>query len=389
MPRPQRTATNDWREFLEERERQQLLRRLVPSEARAPGVAVRGGREYVDFSSNDYLGLSTHPAVVAAAREAVERHGVGAGASRLMSGDLAIHHALEEEVASFKGTGAALVFNSGYQANTGIVPALLGRHDAVFADQLCHASQLDGALLSRAKLLRFRHNDPEHLERLLERHRGAFRRALVMTESVFSMDGDRAPLSVLLAACRRHGCLFLVDEAHATGVFGPQGRGCVEAEGLGGEVDLVMGTFSKALGAFGAYLAASRDLVDFLVNSARSFIYSTALPAPVIAAALAGLRLCAAGQTRGEELLRRSAAFRAALAANGWAAGGGSQIVPVAVGDSARAVALSQMLAERGYLALPVRPPTVPEGSARLRFSLTVAHDDAQLRGVVEALGAP
>ncbi|MBE0605818.1 MAG: aminotransferase class I/II-fold pyridoxal phosphate-dependent enzyme, partial [Deltaproteobacteria bacterium] len=221
---------DDWKDFLDERERRQLLRRLVPSSDRAPALAVRGGREFVDFSSNDYLGLSSHPALVAAAREALDRYGVGSGASRLMSGDLAIHHELEDGVAMFKGTEAALVFNSGYQANTGIVPALFGRRDAVFADQLCHASQLDGALLSRAKLLRFRHNDPEHLDRMLAKHRRAFERALVMTESVFSMDGDLAPLADLLAVCRRHRCRFMVDEAHATGVFGPQGRGCVEAE---------------------------------------------------------------------------------------------------------------------------------------------------------------
>jgi 8-amino-7-oxononanoate synthase len=377
-----------WKEFLEERERRGLLRRLSPADARGPAVSVRGGREYADFSSNDYLGLSSHPALVRAAGEALDRYGVGAGASRLMSGDLAVHHELEAAVAEFKGTEAALVFNSGYQANTGIVPALFGRHDGILADQLCHASQLDGALLSRAKLLRFRHNDPEHLERLLARHRAGFRRALVMTESVFSMDGDRAPLRDLLEASRRHRCLLMVDEAHATGVFGPQGRGCVEAEGLAGEVDLVMGTFSKALGGFGAYLAAPRTVVEYLVNSARSFIYTTALPAAVIAADLAALRLCLAGETAGEELLRRAARFREALRAHGWKAGGESQIVPVFAGESDRAVALSRGLAGRGYLALPVRPPTVPEGAARLRFSLTAAHTDRQLSGVVEALGA-
>jgi len=377
-----------WKEFLEERERRELLRRLSPSASRAPAVAVRGGREYVDFSSNDYLGLSSHPALVRAAKEALDRYGVGAGASRLMSGDLAIHHELEAAVAEFKGSEAALVFNSGYQANTGIVPALFGRRDGVFADQLCHASQLDGALLSRAKLVRFRHNDPDHLSHLLGKHRAGFGRALVMTESVFSMDGDRAPVGALLEASRRHRCLLMVDEAHATGVFGPQGRGCVEAEGLAGQVDLVMGTFSKALGGFGAYLAAARTVVECLVNAARSFIYTTALPPAVIAADLAALRLCLAGETRGEELLRRSAAFREALRAKGWTVGGESQIVPVTVGESARAVALSKALAERGYLALPVRPPTVPEGGARLRFSLTAAHTDRQLSGVVEALGA-
>jgi len=377
-----------WKEFLEERTRRELLRRLVPSSGRAPALVVRGGREYVDFSSNDYLGLSGHPALVRAAKEALEAFGVGAGASRLMSGDLSIHHELEAAVATFKGAEAALVFNSGYQANTGIVPALFGRHDGVFADQRCHASQLDGALLSRARLFRFRHNDPEDLSRLLAKHRAAFRRALVMTESVFSMDGDRAPLSALLEASRRHRCLLMVDEAHATGVFGPQGRGCVEAEGLSGRVDLVMGTFSKALGGFGAYLAASRTVVEYLVNCARSFIYTTALPAAVIAADLAALRLCLAGETRGEELLRRAAAFRDALRALGWTVGGESQIVPVVVGESGRAVALSKSLADRGFLALPVRPPTVPEGSALLRFSLTTAHTDRQLADVVEALGA-
>ncbi len=378
-----------WKEFLEERERLQLLRRLSPSEGRRPGVALRGGRHFVDFSSNDYLGLSSHPALVDAARDALDRYGVGAGASRLMSGNLAIHHELEEEVAAFKGTDGSLVFNSGYQANTGIIPALFGRHDVVLADQFCHASQLDGARLSRATLVRFRHNDPEHLSALLEKHRGSFRKGLVMTESVFSMDGDRAPLLPLLEASRRHRCFFMVDEAHATGVFGPQGRGCVEADGLTGEVDLVMGTFSKALGSFGGYLAASRTIVDFLVNSARSFIYSTALPAPVIAANLAALRLCLAGETHGGELLRRSEGFRDALRKNGWIVGGVSQIVPVVVGESSRAVALSAFLAERGFLVLPVRPPAVPEGSARLRFSLTSAHKDSQLKDAMEALGAP
>jgi 7-keto-8-aminopelargonate synthetase-like enzyme len=209
-----------------------------------------------------------------------------------------------------------------------------------------------------------------------------------MTESVFSMDGDLAPLRLLLEICRRHRCLFMVDEAHATGIFGPQGRGCVEAEGLTGEVDLVMGTFSKGLGGFGAYLAASRVIVDFLVNSARSFIYSTSLRAPVIAANVAALRLCAAGEVRGSELLRRSSEFREKLRGAGWIVGGESQIVPVVVGGSGRAIALSNSLAERGFLVLPVRPPTVPEGSARLRFSMTSAHKSSQVKGLLEALGA-
>ena len=378
----------NWEKFLEEREQARLIRRLFPSEERRPGIVVREGKEFVDFSSNDYLGLSSHPAVVAAARDALERYGVGAGASRLMSGSLSIHHELEEEIAAFKGTERALVFNSGYHANIGIVPALFGRHDLVVADVLSHASQLDGALLSRAKLIRFRHNDPEHLLVLLDKYRDKFRKCLVMTESVFSMDGDLAPLRDLLEICRRRRCLLMVDEAHATGVFGAKGKGRVEAEGLAGEVDLVMGTFSKALGGFGAYLAASRVIVEFLVNSAHSFIYSTALPAAVIAANLAALRLCLAGETRGGELLRRSSELREKLREMGWTVGGDSQIVPVMIGESGRAVALSDSLAGRGFLVLPVRPPTVPEGSARLRFSVTTAHANSQINGLLYAISA-
>jgi len=378
-----------WEKFLEKRERTRLLRRLSPSEARRPGIVVRGGKEFVDFSSNDYLGFSSHPSVVAAAKDALDRYGVGAGASRLMSGDLSVHHELEEEVAAFKGTERALVFNSGYHANVGIVPALFGRHDLVIADALSHASQLDGALLSRATIIRFRHNDTEHLSALLEKHRDKFRKCLVMTESVFSMDGDLAPLRDMVEICRRHRCFFMVDEAHAAGIFGAHGRGRVEAEGLAGEVDLVMGTFSKALGGFGAYIAASRVIVEFLVNSARSFIYSTALPAPVIAANLAALRLCIAGEARGVDLLRRSSEFREKLRAKGWIVVGGSQIVPVVVGESGRAVELADSLFKRGFLVLPVRPPTVPEGSARLRLSITAAHADFQINGLLEAIGGP
>ena len=378
-----------WERFLEEREQARLLRRLSPSEERRPGIAVRGGREFVDFSSNDYLGLSSHPAIIAAAKDAMNRYGMGAGASRLMSGSLSIHHELEEEVAAFKGAQRALVFNSGYHANLGAVPALFGRHDLVVADFLCHASQLDGALLSRAKLVRFRHNDPEHLSALLGKYRESFRKCLVMTESVFSMDGDLAPLKELLEICRRHDCFFMVDEAHAAGVFGACGRGRVEAEGLTGEVDLVMGTFSKALGGFGAYIAASRVIVEVLVNSARSFIYSTALPAPVIAANLAALRLCLAGETQGGELLRRSSVFREKLRGKGWTVGGESQIIPVMAGESGRAIELSESLAKQGFLVVPVRPPTVPEGSARLRFSMTSAHTNSQTERLLEAIGAP
>lgn len=372
--------------WLAQRESGGLLRRLSPLDGRRPGRAVQGGREYVDFSSNDYLGLSHHPDLIAAASRALESCGVGTGASRLMSGDLKLHHALEEEVAAFKGRESALVFNSGYQANTGVIPALVGRHDVIFADRLCHASQFDGAALSRARLLRFAHNDVEHLQTLLERERTRHDRALILTESVFSMDGDLAPLRALVELKERHRCLLMVDEAHATGVFGRAGRGLAEAEGVGARVDVLMGTFSKALGGFGAYLAAARVMTDYLVNSARSFIYSTSLPAAVIAADLAALAVCRREPGRGPALLARAEKFRAAVVAAGWSAAGSSQIVPVMVGESAAALRHAQELLRRGFRVLAVRPPSVPEGTARLRLSICQDHSEEDLSSVAEAL---
>lgn len=373
-------------QFLKQRQAQHTLRVLSPLTSRRPGKAIQAGREYVDFSSNDYLGLSSHHELIDAARAALESFGVGASASRLMSGDLEAHHELEEETAAFKGKEDALLFNSGYQANVGIIPAMAGRQDAVFADRLSHASLMDGILLSRAKCFRFRHNDTEHLERLLEQHRKNFESALIVTESVFSMDGDRAPLRRLVELKNRYGCTFFVDEAHATGVFGSQGRGCVNEDDLTEDVELVMGTFSKALGGFGAYLAASHDVVHYLTNAARSFVYSTALPAAVVAADLAAIRLCSKGLDRGSILLQKAERFRQALRSSGFLVLGSSQIVPVVIGDTEKTVCLSEGLLERGFRVLPVRPPTVPEAQSRLRFSLCYFHSDEELQAVVEAL---
>lgn len=379
----------DLRGFLDRRREEGNLRTLAPLDARGPGRAVRDGRELIDFSSNDYLGFSAEPAVKAAAEAAVRRHGVGSGASRLMSGDLTIHHELEGEIAAFKRKEAALLFNSGYQANVGIIPALVGRNDVVFADRASHASLLDGVLLSRAEHLRFRHNDLEHLRSLLERHRKEHRNALIVTETVFSMDGDLAPLPEIVELSELYDCRLLVDEAHATGVFGPQGRGRVEEAGLSDRVDYIMGTFSKALGGFGAYLAACRVAADYLVNAARSFVYSTSLPPAVVAADLAAVRLCVEEDWRGAELLAAADRFRRRLLQRGWRVLGDSQIVPVVVGESAEAVRLSTRLREQCIYVLPVRPPTVPEGKARLRFSLCYGHTDEQLERTLEALGEP
>jgi 8-amino-7-oxononanoate synthase len=371
-------------EFLSARRNEGLLRELRPISARRDGRVRVGAREYLDLSSNDYLGLAGHPRMSQAAKQALDEFGAGACASRLMGGDLDIFHRLEERVAKFKSTESALVFNSGYQANVGIFSALLGRGDAAFADRASHASILDGIRLSGARLFRFRHNDPAHLESLLKRERAKFKDALIATETVFSMDGDRAPLRELADLKERHGCRMFVDEAHATGVFGATGSGVVEADGLAGRIELVLGTFSKALGSFGAYLATSQPIVDYLVNTCRSFIYSTALPPAVIACNRVSLDLVAEESWRRETVLDRSTRFRELLRERGFAAIGASQIVPVILGDNRRALAFAKALQEKGYWVVAVRPPTVPPGQARLRFSLTALHSWDALRKLAD-----
>ena len=372
-------------EFLEKRREQGLLRTLKPVESPVNGRIIVEGREYVDFSSNDYLGLSGHPAIKAAALAAMEKYGTSSSASRLLTGDLRIHHELEERVAIFKGKEAALLFNSGYQANVGIAAALYGKDDAIFMDRLCHASLIDGAALSGAKVFRFRHNDAQHLAALLEVNRLKFSEALVVTESVFSMDGDVAPLPELVEVKQRFNCQMLVDEAHATGIFGPGGAGLVEAGGLTPQVEIIMGTFGKALGGFGAYVAASHEIIATLVNACRSFIYTTALPPMVVAGNIAAIELVCADPGRGAQLLGLSGEFRKLLEQGGLPVRGSSQIVPVVLGDAARTVRASEMLKDAGFWVAPIRPPTVPEGESRLRFSLTSRMDQGQIVQVARA----
>lgn len=377
---------SDRRQFLNRRQENDLLRARRPVEERKSGELRQNGQAMVDFSSNDYLGLTSHPALLAAARRALDRFGTGSGASRLMSGDLDIHHELEQATAHFKNKEAALLINSGYQANTGLIPSLAGRHDAIFADRLCHASLIDGALLSRARLFRFRHNDAEHLDGLLKAHRTEYENALIITESVFSMDGDLAPLPDLVQLKDRHSGELLVDEAHATGIFGSNGAGYLEQLGLSGRVEFIMGTFSKALGGFGAYVAATRADIEYLVNAMRSFIYSTALPPSVVASDLAAIELCRKGKTGGDELLQRARRFREDLESRGLRVRGESQIVPVMIGESTWALDAGEKLMEQGFRVVPVRPPTVPSGQARLRISLSTAHTDQQIQDLTEAL---
>ena len=366
-----------------ERETKSLVRTLRPARSRECGYWHGPKRSLVDLSSNDYLSLSNHPALKQAAMRAIEEMGTGAGGSRLLSGDLALHHQLESRVARFKGKPAALVFNSGYQANVGLLSALCQKGDAMYCDRLSHASLLDGARLSGARLFRFQHNDVDHLASLLKKHAHDFGTSLVVTESVFSMDGDLAPLQAMAELKQALPFTWLVDEAHATGLFGEHGSGCAAHQGVTDHVDLVMGTFSKALGSFGAYVACSEAIKAWLINTCRSFIYSTALPPGVIGANLAALDRVMEEPCRRERVLASAADLRSRLQALGWPVCGASQIVPVITGTSEKAVTLSQALEAGGFRCAPVRPPTVPEGQARVRLSVCYDHDQAVLDRLV------
>jgi len=373
-------------EFLKSRTKEGILRVLNPADTRKEGNIFFDNKEYVDFSSNDYLGLSSHPALKAAAQTAMDKFGTGSCASRLLSGDLKIHHELEEKTALFKQKEAALVFNTGYQANTGIISSLFKKTDCIFLDKLSHASIIDGVLLSGARFFRFNHNDTDHLEVLLTKERKKFKNSLIISETVFSMDGDFAPLKDLARLKRKYDCKILVDEAHATGIFGKNGSGMAEAEGLTQEMDLIMGTFSKALGSFGAYIVCSQKIKDYLINSCRSFIYSTSLPPAVIAANIASLEIIKKEPIRRKTLLENARYFRDELKKQQLPVLGSSQIVPLVTGSTEKTLSLSKVLRERGFYILPIRPPTVAAGSARLRFSLTYHHTKDMLKKVAQCL---
>jgi len=371
------------KEFLKEKEKNNLLRVLRPADSRKEGLIYIKGKKYIDFCSNDYLGLSEHPAIKDISKETLEKFGTSSSASRLLSGDLALHHELEEKIASFKSKEDALIFNTGYQANVGVISALSGRRDVVFSDKLNHASIIDGIVLSGAKLFRFFHNDTVQLESLLKRERHKFKGCLIITESVFSMDGDKAPLKRLASLAKEYNSKFMVDEAHATGIFGENGSGLVEEQEISDKVDIVMGTFSKALGSFGAYIACSTKIKEYLINTCRSFIYSTALPPSVIAANIKSLELVKNEPIRRKTLLENSDYLRENLKKHGFKIKSSSQIIPLLTQESDRAVKLSEKLRERGHWVLPIRPPTVPRGESRLRFSLTYHHTKDMLEGLI------
>lgn len=369
--------------FLEEKKHAGLSRALKAASYRKDGVIHIGEKDYIDFSSNDYLGLTNHPVLKDAAKRAIESLGTGSAASRLLSGDLEIHHRLEEETALLKDKESSIIFNSGYQANLGIINALCSKGDVIFFDRLSHASITDGILLSKAGHFRFRHNDCGHLKFLLEKKRRNFKNAFIITETVFSMDGDMAPLEDIVKIKERYDCKIMVDEAHATGVFGKNGAGMVEEKNLSGKIDFIMGTFSKALGSFGAYFACSEKVKDYLINTCRSFIYSTALPPSVIAANLSSLKLLKEEPFRRKSLLENAVYLRGTLKQKGFPVRGSSQIVPLIVGGSEKAVKLSRTLMEKGWWVLPIRQPTVPAGEARLRFSLSYFHAREMLEELV------
>ena len=363
------------------------LTRRVRTTARGPGArAVRGDARMIAFCDNDYLGLSQHPAVIEAAADATRRYGAGAGASRLVTGSGPLYEALEAHIARLKGTEAACVFGSGYLANIGIIPAFAGPRDLILGDELMHACMHAGAKLAGEATHLFRHTDVADCEHLLRQHRGAAGTCLVLTEGVFSMDGDRAPVAALADLARRHEAWLLVDDAHALGVIGG-GRGSGSgADGAPLGIDFAMGTLSKAAGAYGGYVAASRAAVDYLVNRARSLIFTTGLPPGVLAAADAALRLIEEDKMLTALPLARARAFTAAIGLPE----AQSAVAPLVLGDEERALTASAALEERGFLVTAIRPPTVPPGTSRLRFTFSAAHsedDVAKLVAAVRSLG--
>ena len=368
--------------------RRRRLRALEPLD----GGRVRlDGRELIDFSSNDYLGLSRHPLLIARAQEWAGRWGTGSGASRLVRGTFQAHADIEARLAVLKGTEAALLFASGWQLNAAVLPALFAAGAdqgpaLVFADRLVHASLHHGCQAAGVRQIRFRHNDLDHLESLLAEHAGEKGRRFILTESVFSMDGDEADVVRLADIAARHGAFLYLDEAHATGVRGPRGMGLA---GLAPRrIDLVMGTFSKALGSFGAYAAGSRALIDYLVNACSGFIYTTAPPPPVLGAIDAALELVLGMDAERERLNGMSARLRQALAGAAIdTAGSTTQIVPAVVGDEAETLAVSRRLEAEGMLAVAIRPPTVPRGSSRIRFALSAAHASEDVERLISAIG--
>ncbi|VGO22053.1 8-amino-7-oxononanoate synthase [Pontiella sulfatireligans] len=365
----------DWIQPILDEAKLQGLERTARVCPEAGGIIKIDGKEVLNFSSNDYLDLARHPHVIDRSRQALDQFGIGSTASRLVTGTLPIHEELEARIAKEKGYEAALVFGSGYMANAGTIPILAGRDDFIFADKLVHASMIDACKLSGAKLVRFAHNDVQAVEKRLEQYSDHAGRKLVITESVFSMDGDIAPLTEIAETAEKHGAMLMVDEAHSTGTFGPNGAGLIREHELESNVTVSMGTMSKAMAGYGGFVACSEKLRQLLVHSARAFIYTTAPPPAVIGAALGALDVFEASPRLGYILQANADYFRSLLHEAGLdTLQSQSQIIPIVIGNNEKAVAISQLLRSEGIIAAAIRPPTVPAGSARLRISITLAH---------------
>lgn len=371
---------------LDSLDRKHLRRRPITHDGRLSARLSIEGRELLNFGSNDYLGLAGDERLSEAVSEATAKIGWGSGASPLVTGRTDLHRRLEQRLAEFETNEAALLFSSGFAANIGAIASLVGQGDAVFCDRNNHASIWDGCRLSRADVRVYPHNDCRRLAELLETSERYCRR-LIVTDGLFSMDGDLAPLAELAELAERHDAMLMVDEAHATGVFGPNGRGTAEHLGVEDCVHVRVGTLSKALGCSGGFVSGSHVLIEWLVNRARSYIFSTASPAAASAASLAALDIVRDEPERRELLLARAEKLRGELRERGWNTGeSASQIVPIIVGDPQRAVSLSAKLFERGIFAPAIRPPTVPEGEAMLRISLTAGHTEDMIASLLESL---
>ena len=368
-------------------EQKHLRRRLIVRNGPQSARSSIGGCELVNFGSNDYLGLAADPRLARAVTEAIVTEGWGSGASPLVTGHAALHRQLEERLAAFEGTEAALLFSSGFAANSGAIAAMVGPGDAVYCDSKNHASLFDGCRLSRADVRVYPHGDCRRLAALLDASKQRGRR-LIVTDALFSMDGDLAPLVELANLAEKCDAMLMVDEAHATGVFGSHGRGVAEQLGVEDRVHVRVGTLSKALGCVGGFVAGNQPLIEWLVNRARPYVFSTAAPAAMSAAAVAALDIVEQEPQRRETLLVRANSLRAELAQRGWNTGSSaSQIVPIIVGDPERAVSLSLRLQEHGFFVPAIRPPTVPDGEACLRISLTAGHTEEMIAALVENLG--
>jgi 8-amino-7-oxononanoate synthase len=376
---------NELQNELNERAALGMLRqRRMLQSPQGPRITV-DGKSYLSFCSNDYLGLASHPQLIAALQQGAQQHGVGAGAAHLVSGHGTTHHQLEHELAAFAGKPAALLFSTGYMANLGVVQALVGKGDTVFADKFNHASLNDAMQLSRAKVKRYRHNDMDQLSQLMGQ--AVSGRKLVITDAVFSMDGDLAPLPELLALCEQYDAWLLIDDAHGFGVLGAQGRGSLAHFGIASQRVICMATLGKAAGVFGAFVAAEQAVIDTLVNHARSYVYTTATPPALASALLESLQQIANGDELRGHLQRMIAQLRSGLRGLPWhLMTSATAIQPLLVGGNQAALDLSEKLRERGIWVAAIRPPTVPQGTARLRITLSAAHSAADVTRLIETM---